>query len=387
MPKILITIPGMYFGGMERVAFIARELLIESGHEVELVTLFRGDPDYTPEFDYYSLECEVRPSKFEKVLTTFKRIKKLKQYKKVSKPDYVLTFGKSPSFCNVWSRTSEKIYVGIRSYDWLTKFYYGFYLEKLMYKMADKVISVSRLIQYDAEKKFSISKEKSSFLYNPYDLNLINRKALEEITEYEIPGDKKIIVSAGRLENQKGFYHLIKAVSLLKNTEDIRLYILGHGSQKENLQRMIEELNLKNIVILAGGQTNPYKFMKRADLYVMPSISEGFPNALVEAMAIGIPVLSADCKSGPREILTKEDLYKRTEGIEYGEYGILVQEMTDSRNYMSSCIEKCDEILAEGLCCLLDDEELRISYGQKARERAAMFSYEVFKERLVELFK
>lgn len=385
MSKIVITIPGMYFGGMERVAFIARELLLGSGYDVELVTLFRGDPDYIPGFDYTCLECEVSPTKLGKVFTTLKRIRRLKQYKKFVKPDYVLTFGKSPSFCNVWSRCDEKIIVGIRSYDWLYSFYYGFHLEKLMYKKADKVVSVSKLIQLDAEKIFSIPSEKSTYLYNPYDLQVICNKAREKITEFDIPTDKKIVVSVGRLENQKGFYHLIKAISLLDSKKDIKVYILGHGSKKDNLQELIKALGLEDIIILAGGQANPYKFMKKADIYVMPSITEGFPNALVEAMAVGTPVLSADCKSGPREILTEDDLYKCTKGVEYGKYGILVEAMTDSRNYDYKCIEKCDEILAEALQELLTNSEILREYGERAQERAAMFSYDMFKERLLEL--
>ena len=385
MKKILITIPGMYFGGMERVAFIARELLLQYGYDVCLVTLFKGDPDYVPDFEYTCLGCEVSPSKIGKIFTTFKRIGALKKYKKEAKPDYVITFGKSPCFCNVWSKCGEKIIVGIRSYDWLEKYYYGFYLEKLMYKMADKVVSVSKLIQIDAEKIFAISPDKSSYLYNPYDIDLINVKASETITEVEIPSDKKVIVSAGRLEHQKGFYHLIKAISLMKSRQDIRIYILGHGKQKKELERMIKELDLEDTVFLLGGQNNPYKFMKRADLYVMSSISEGFPNALVEAMAVGTPVLSSDCKSGPREILTEADLYKCTETIEYGEYGVLVTAMTDSKNYDISSIEKCDMVLAEAMDVIINDTVSLIEYGNKAQERAKVFSYEVFGKKLLEL--
>ena len=386
MKKVMITIPGMYFGGMERVAFIARELLLKKGYEVQLVTLFRGDPDYIPDFEYICLGCEISSSKIGKIFTTFRRIIELKKYKKEFKPDYVLTFGKSPSFCNVWSRCSEKIIVGIRSYDWLDNYYYGFHLEKLMYKMADKVAAVSQLIQLDAEKVFAISPEKSSYLYNPYDIELINKRAIETITELDIPANKKVVVSAGRLEHQKGFYHLIKAVSLMKNKDDIVVYILGHGKQKDVLQKMIVELDLESKVFLLGGQTNPYKFMKRADLYVMSSISEGFPNALVEAMSVGTPVLSSDCKSGPREILTNEDLYKRTIGIEYGEYGVLVEAMTDSRNYDAFSIEKCDEVLAEALDNMICDTERLVKYGEKAQIRVGAFSYEVFGEKLEALF-
>lgn len=389
MSKILIVLPGMYYGGMERVAFITREILIKKGYTVELVTLFKGDPDYTPDFEYTSLNCEIKNSKLGKVINTFQRMYCMSKFKKIIKPDIVLTYGKSPAFVNVFTKGAEKVFVGIRSYDWLERFYYGYTLEKLMYKRADKVVSVSKLIQMDAEKKFSIPDGKSFFLYNPYDLDVIQKKAEEPIVETEIPKGKRIIVSAGRLENQKGFYHLVKAIALLSQAkrDGLCVYILGHGSKMGELQELIRQLKLEGCILLLGGQSNPYKFMKCADLYIMPSISEGFPNALVEAMAVGTPVLSADCKSGPREILTDEKLEKRTRGVEYGAYGILFEEVTDSRIYTADTIEECDRIMAKAISDVLWDRNLLDEYGLKAQERVSEFSYETYTNNLLRIIE
>ncbi|CAI3293190.1 glycosyltransferase [Enterococcus cecorum] len=384
MKKILIVLPGMYFGGMERVSFIARERLLANGYDVDYVTLFRGDPDYKPDFEYTSLDCEIKKSKIGKVLTTIQRIKKLKSYKKKTKPDCVIAYGQNANFCNVFSRYKEKVIIGIRSYDWLYNYFFNYKIEKMIYDKADQVIAVSRLIQVDAEEIFNIDKQKSDFLYNPYDLELINGKASEDISEIAIPEDKIVLVSAGRLENQKGFYHLIKALSLF-DSSNIKLYILGHGGCEKDLRHLINSLNLEDVVTLMGGQSNPYKFMKKADLYVMPSISEGFPNALVEAMSVGTPVLSADCLSGPREILTEDDIHKRTVGIEYGKYGILVEAMTDSKNYDPSVIEDCDRILADAIKTVTANKELMKEYGRLAQERASVFSYEAFEKKLLKL--
>lgn len=389
MSKMLIVLPGMYYGGMERVAFITREILIRKGFEVELVTLFKGDPDYTPDFKYTSLNCEIKSSKIGKIINTFQRMYCMKKYKKAYEPDIVLTYGKSPAFVNVFTKGKEKVLVGIRSYDWLERFYYGYPLEKMMYHKADKVISVSKLIQEDAEDKFKIPAIKSTYLYNPYDLNVIQEKATEPISEISIPLDKKIVVTAGRLENQKGFYHLVKAVAMMPETKrsELCVYILGHGSKLNALQELIKQLKLENCIVLLGGQPNPYKFMKRADLYIMPSISEGFPNALVEAMAVGTPVLSADCKSGPREILTSESLKDRTTGIEYGAYGILFEEVTDSQDYDAKNIENCDRNIAMALENVLWNTKLLVEYGKKAQKRAADFSYEVYTEKLLKIIE
>ena len=389
MKKILIVLTGMYYGGMERVSFITRDILLESNYKVDFVTLFTGDPDYKPGFKYVSLNCEIRKSKIGKIFVTFQRIHRMKKYKRKTKPDCVLTFGKSPAFSNIMSKGNEKIFVGIRSYDWLEEHNYGFLLEKYMYRKADKVISVSKLIQSDAENTFNLEKRKSFYLYNPYDCEMINNRALEKIDEFDIPTEKKIIVSVGRLEDQKGFYHLVKALSLLseESKKGIKAYILGHGGKNGALKKLINALGLKNTIVLTGGQDNPYKFMKRADLYVMPSISEGFPNALVEAMAVGTPVLSADCKSGPREILSNDNIYKQAKGIEFAEYGILVRPMSDSKNYDAGCIEKCDRNLSSAIEKVLFNDDLLKDYGNRAKNRAKDFSYDSFKKKLLSIIE
>ena len=239
--KILIVLTGMYYGGMERVSFITRDILLNANYDVDFVTLFTGNPDYQPGFEYVSLNCEIRKSKIGKIFVTFQRIHRMKQYKRKNKPDIVLTFGKSPAFSNIMLKGKEKVFIGIRSYDWLEEHNYGFFLDKYMYRKADKVISVSRLIQSDAEKVFNIEKKKSFYLYNPYDCEHINSRALESINEYDISEEKRIIVSVGRLEDQKGFYHLIKALSLLseERKKSIQVYILGHGGRKDIIKKLI----------------------------------------------------------------------------------------------------------------------------------------------------
>lgn len=381
--KIMIVIPGMNYGGMERVAFITRDMLLKKGYEVQFITLYRGNQEYNPSFDYTSLDCEVRKSKFGKIITTIARIVKLKRQKRKLRPDYVLSFGQNANFCNVFSKNKEKLILGIRSYDWLYSYFFNFKLEKIIYRNADLVLSVSKLIKEEAEKTFDIPTSKSDFLYNPYNLKEINLKAKEPIFEIDIPEDKLVIVSVGRLEDQKGFYHLIKAIYLMSNKSSVIVYIIGTGTQRKRLEQLINDLDLQRHVFLIGGQENPYKFMKRANIYVMSSITEGFPNALVEAMAVGTPVLSTDCLSGPREILTNSDIYLRTSGMEYGEYGVLVEEMTDSKNYDPNFIEECDYILSNSISKIVKDIDKMSYYSVAGKKRVSQFSYEEFENKLV----
>lgn len=113
-----------------------------------------------------------------------------------------------------------------------------------------------------------------------------------------------ILLAAGRLEQQKGFDILIDVFSGLSfDFPDWVLVIAGEGPERQSLQEKIEQLNLEAQVILLGRVGNLSDWYKASDLYVMSSRFEGFPNSLVEAMAHGLPVISFDCDTGPREII------------------------------------------------------------------------------------
>lgn len=387
--RIFIVIPGMKFGGMERVSFIMRDILIKHSYDVYLITLYDKNPDYHPDFEYYSLKGDVNNSKLGKVFSSFKRVINMKKIKKKFNPDLVITFGINCAFVNIFSKGKEKLYIGIRSYDWLYKYTYSYNIDKYIYQKADKVISVSKLIKSEAEKKFNISSNKSYYLYNPYDLKLINNKANEEIKDLDLNKlkNKKVIISVGRLENQKGFYHLIKAINNIntKIKDQIVLLIIGNGTKKEMLEKMIIQNNLSETIYLLGGKSNPYKYMKMADLYIMPSITEGFPNALVEAMCLGLPVLSSDCKSGPREILTDLSFKEKIESIYFGKYGVLIEEMSDSKDYNINNIEKCDIILSKAIEKIIFDEKTLKKYSKLSKKRASLYTYDLFEKNLINI--
>lgn len=150
------------------------------------------------------------------------------------------------------------------------------------------------------------------------------------------------LLAVGRLDRQKGFDVLLRAFSLSSLAErGVRLTILGEGAQQPALEVLADELGIAQVVELPGVVKDPEAWMARATVYVLPSRYEGFPNALLEAMAMGCPVIAADCDSGPREI------------IRHGENGLLVP------------VEDVDA-LAAGLQKLFDDAALRVRLGTEA---------------------
>ena len=385
--KVMFLMTGLHYGGMERVVFIAHSLLKED-YDISIVTLYSNNADYKPDFEYIDLKCPPRDNKILKYLNVIKRTHKVKRIKKELKPDIVMSFGTAANFANVFSKDNEKVIVGIRSYDWLTNYFTNYSIDKKTYNKADMVVSVSKVIANDAERLFKLDKTKSKVLYNPYDVRFIQEKANEPINEINLDNEENILVSVGRLVNQKGYNHLIKAFSIVvREFPDTRLLIIGHGSKQGELNELINKLGISKNVVLLGGQSNPYKFMKRAKLYILSSLTEGFPNAMVEAMSIGIPILAVDCKSGPREILSLGSLECKCKKIEMCDYGVITPEVTKSFDYSYNKFEECDYTLAESIKVLLRDESIRKKYSQKSYERANEFTYDKFKNNLINIFE
>jgi len=176
------------------------------------------------------------------------------------------------------------------------------------YQSADRVLAVSEGIRQAAIEHYGLRSDKALTSYNFFDIERIDRLMAEPLAEGEPQSDASRfeIVAAGRLHPQKGFDYLLEAIRELveqRGRREIHLRILGTGSQEAQLQSYIARQNLESHVTLAGFCQNPLPYFRSANLFCLSSLYEGMPNALVEAMLCGVPVLSTDCPSGPREIL------------------------------------------------------------------------------------
>jgi glycosyltransferase involved in cell wall biosynthesis len=153
-----------------------------------------------------------------------------------------------------------------------------------------------------------IKSKKIVVVNNPYDVDKIASLSEQEPDEdrQSFFRDGKVIVTVGRLTYQKGQDLLIEAVAGLPPEMNVKLAIIGEGELESKLKNMVKKANLSDRVLFMGWQKNPFKYIKAGSLFVLPSRWEGFPNALVEAMACGSPVVAANCPSGPAEILEND---------------------------------------------------------------------------------
>jgi glycosyltransferase involved in cell wall biosynthesis len=178
-------------------------------------------------------------------------------------------------------------------------------LKKKLLKFADRIICPADAIKNDLQINFGIRPDKMITIYNPVRVEEIRSNLQPD--QPEKPSSVYKIVSAGTLEHRKGFDLLINVMSkLVKENDKVHLTLLGDGPEKENLRKQINSLNLSGNVRLAGFQINPFIYFSTADLFVLSSRYEGLPNAMLESLACGTPVVAFNCPGGVDEIIVNE---------------------------------------------------------------------------------
>ncbi len=175
-------------------------------------------------------------------------------------------------------------------------------LMRLTYLLAQDIVAVSRgTAQSLAPVLGKTTSERITVIYNPIDLARIEMMAAadDKIASWSVP----TIINVGRLIEQKDQETLIRAFAKVRSRRPCRLVILGEGEKRATLAALAQKLGVGSDVLMPGFITNPYSWMKKSAVFVLSSKFEGLPTVLIEAMQCGISVISADCPSGPAEIL------------------------------------------------------------------------------------
>lgn len=172
------------------------------------------------------------------------------------------------------------------------------------YPHAAAIVAVSNGVADDVAAFTGLPRERVTTIYNPVDIAQISASADAEIDEPWLKsGQPPVVVAVGRLDRQKDYPTLLRAFAVVRRRQRLRLIILGVGPDRDRLSALCGELGVAEDVKFTGLVANPFAYMRRASLFVLASLWEGFPNALLEALACGCPVVSTDCPSGPRELL------------------------------------------------------------------------------------
>lgn len=371
--KIFFFLPTLSIGGGERVV---SELSLNLPDSIDIkILLFKNQVSYPFKGEVICLDIPLSNNLIKKVYYFFVGIYRFKKIIKKENPDHIIAFGVP---ANIISLLSTKKTIA-RVDNFMSSSAKGVYkfLIKLLYNRACRIVSVSKASALDLIKNFKIKEDKIKVIYNPLNTDEINILAKESLEpKYEGIFKNPVIISMGRLSGQKSQWYLIRAFSRVKKSiNNARLVILGNGELEQDLKNIAEELNLGGSVHFLGWQKNPFKFLARSKVFALSSLWEGLPYVVLEALACGLPVVSADCKSGPREILAPEtDFTKEAKDIEYAQFGILTQSFKGQKYGAKEPLDESEDFFKKAIIEALTNKKIAEELYEKSKKRAGDFN-------------
>ena len=370
--KLLLISPMLHQGGFERVCITTARLL-KPYYDVSIVIFDDADIAFDIRgLSIINIHLGVRDGKLAKITNLMRRAVRVRKLKQRMKPVIAYSFGPSANMVNALSKTSlTRVFLGLRGYQDVA----DDPKMKLYVRKADRIICCSKEIEAIVQEKYGYLQ--TATLYNPYDAERITELSKEKVTDLpwkmEDEDRPRILIGVGRDDPIKGFWHLIKAFYLVqKEIPQMRLIIMGDGSF-EQAKSLVSELQLEQKVYFPGVRKNPYKYLAASEMFLLSSYTEGFPNVLVEAMILGRPLISTDCRTGPAEIL------------DHGKYGILVPDMGDTEDYSGDTISEKETCFAEKIVEVLKDSERQKELSELERKRAGEFDYDSYVDNLLKL--
>ncbi len=320
MKNVLFVINSLAGGGAERVF---SQLVNHLGENDESLRISVALLDDIP--DKYVLSDQLSVTRLGAGGSLLGSVRGLVAHVRNNKPDLIVSFLNRANYAAIIAGGLFRVPVVVSErVNTSSHFGSGMYglvsrtMVRLLYPRANHVICVSEGVERELVQGYGVRKDKTTVIRNP-----VNTRQLRENSKAgrAHEHEQEYIVAVGRLVENKDCFSLIEAFGKSKITAD--LYLLGEGPEKERLKSQISELDLENRVKLLGFVENPHAYMAGAKAYVSTSRAEGFPNALLEAVSLGVPSIATDCDSGPSELLGGNTSQKVT-GMTFAPYGVLV---------------------------------------------------------------
>lgn len=308
VPKVALFLPSLDGGGAERVFVELANEFARIGCVVHLVLATARGP-YLSEVTSAVKLVDLNAG------SVFRSLPRLRKYLKDERPNALLSALEHANIVAVTSRIlagrGTRCIVSVRSVPsavyaesrsvraWVT-----LRLSRMLYRYADGIIGNSTAVATDLVETLNVPQQRIRTIYNPLDLPAIERASLAGIDHPWLnSAGAPIILSVGSLTALKGYETLLRAFALLRERQECRLAILGEGPERQRLERLASNLRISGNVLLPGFIRNPFSWMRRAQVFVSSSLTEGCPNALMQALACGTSVVSTNSIGGAAEIL------------------------------------------------------------------------------------
>lgn len=377
--KILFLITSLTNGGAERAMSNITTHLPE-GVEADILLNSISENDYLTDAGKISLGMtpEAARGLLYQLIAFFKRVPAVWRLKRTKQYDACISFMESANICNILTGNRHcKTIISVRNNieqnkSWTYRYIVRF-LIRAFYKKADAIATVSAGVNKSMIRYFKLNPQKITTITNGYDVRSI-REQMKQHTGMVLSKEQGefYYVTVGRMTYQKAHWHLIRAFSKVANRcDNARLVIIGQGKEKSYLETLIQEYGLQEKVVLIPFQKNPFVVLRQCDVYVMPSLFEGYCNALCEALICGLPCIATDFQSSAREILAPETLVDviNTDKIEYASCGILTPVCSGKKYKGAEGLENQEKLLADAMTEIYQNTEIYDKYKKAAAER------------------
>ncbi|TGE23228.1 glycosyltransferase [Hymenobacter metallicola] len=392
--NILLLIPQLTYGGAERVFHDHGQELARHHHVVECVFDSSTEVAFPTQNTLVALDVPAGAGVVGKLRSFVQRIQRVKQLKREHQIDVCISHLEGADYLNLLSKGSERVLLCIHNskrHDPNIRGALGWLRRRVLmpwlYRSADRVVPVSRDLRQELIDMFGLAPEKVVTVNNFFDVEGIRRRSQEPLSAAQeaLFTQHPVLITAGRLAREKNQIALLEVLHTMRRQGNLtaKLVLLGDGPLRADLLQQCQKLGLRSWqvwdetpltddfdVYFFGFQSNPFQYIARAAVSLLSSSTEGFPMALCEAMACGVPVVSTDCPTGPREILapaTPAQHYARTP--EWAEFGILLPLLG-----AGPALEASAPIWAETLTSLLADLPKRTYYAAQAHSRVQDFA-------------
>jgi glycosyltransferase involved in cell wall biosynthesis len=302
--RLSLIIASLGRGGAERTASILASAWAAQGNDVTLITLTQDDvPAYSlhPAVRLRQLRVLHGPAKnlLHGAVRQLNCVRALRQTLIASSPEVIVSFMDVSNILTLLAVRGLPVPVVITEHTHPAFHYIGWHwqiLRRLLYHRAGALVCMTNAVLLWFQKRIKVN---GYVIPNP--VEVVPVRGAADVSARE---DGKTVIAMGRLSREKGFDLLLEAFSRIADRHsDWQLKIVGDGPLRSALEAQATRLNLGRRAQFTGTVTDPYLVLRSADLFVFSSRFEGFGNALCEAMACGLPVISFDCPSGPREII------------------------------------------------------------------------------------